>query len=147
LTGEWRLNRSIDDGSSMTGAATIAPRGAGQFDYREQGQFRLPDGRSLDAERRYIFDETESGFTVLFTEKPPRLFHRIALARIGPHLVGHGTHLCGDDHYASRYEFRADGSFVIAHRVSGPRKDYAMETRYVRTAARFEAIAMPASAA
>jgi len=115
----------------MTGTATFIPHSAGRLDYREQGQFRLPDGRTLDAERRYIFEETESGFTVFFAETPPRLFHRIELERIGQTLAGNGTHVCRDDHYASRYEFHAEGSFVIVHAVSG-RKAYAMETRYVR---------------
>lgn len=116
----------------MAGTATFTPYGARRLDYREQGRFRLPDGRTLDAERRYLFEETERGFAVFFAETPPRLFHRVALERIGPALVGATTHFCGDDRYDSRYEFHADGSFVIAHDVLGPRKAYAMETRYVR---------------
>jgi hypothetical protein len=132
LAGEWRLSRAIDDGSSMTGTATFTPDGDGRLDYREQGQFYLPDGRTLDAGRCYIFGETADGFAVFFAETPPRLFHRIALERLRPTLVGNGTHVCGNDSYASRYEFHADGSFVIAHNVSGPRKAYAMKTRYVR---------------
>jgi hypothetical protein len=132
LAGTWELRRSIDDGSSMTGTATFTPYSEDRLDYREQGRLRLPDGRALEAERRYIFATEDDGFMVFFVETPPRLFHRIALERVGPILVGSGTHLCGDDHYASRYEFNADGSFVIAHNVFGPRKAYAMETRYVR---------------
>ena len=135
LIGEWRFNRSIDDGSSMLGAATIAGQDKGRFDYRERGELTLAGRQSLDAERRYIFAEEIAGFAVLFAETPPRLFHRIALERVGPLLVGNGTHLCGDDRYDSRYEFYADGSFIIAHTVSGSRKAYAMETRYVRASA------------
>jgi len=116
----------------MTGMATFTPCDAKKSDYREQGRLHLFDGRTLDARRRYIFDETESGFAVFFAENPPRFFHRIALARIGPNFAGAATHFCADDRYDTRYEFRADGSFVIAHNVSGPRKAYAMETRYVR---------------
>jgi hypothetical protein len=116
----------------MTGAATITPHAAGQFDYRELGQLRLPDGRALDAERRYVFEEMDSGFAVFFAETPPRLFHRIALRTTGPSLVGAATHLCADDRYDSRYEFRAEGSFVVEHRVSGRRKRYTSVTRYTR---------------
>jgi uncharacterized protein DUF6314 len=133
LTGEWRLSRSIDDGSSMAGTAAFTPNGAGQFDYREQGHFRLPDGRMIDAERRYIFEETESGFAVFFAGTPRCLFHRIMLGEIRRTLVGTGTHLCGDDHYDSRYEFGSDCSFVVEHRVRGPRKRYVMVTWYART--------------
>jgi uncharacterized protein DUF6314 len=88
----------------------------------------------LDAERRYIFEETENVFAVLFAETPPRLFHPIALEWIGRTLVGNGTHLCGDDHYDSRYEFHTDGTFTIRHAVTGPRKHYAVTTRYSRVA-------------
>ena len=116
----------------MTGTAIVVPRSAGQFDYREQGQFHLPDGRALDAERRYVFHDIDGGFAVFFAETPLRLFHRIALREEGPYLVGAATHLCGGDRYDSRYEFRADGLFVVEHRVSGSRKRYISLTRYAR---------------
>lgn len=116
----------------MTGTATFTPRGAERFDYLEHGQFHLLDGRTLDAQRRYIFAERDGGFAVLFAEDPPRLFHNVALARSGPNLVGSATHRCADDSYDSRYEFRDDGSFIVEHRVRGPRKRYVMLTRYSR---------------
>ena len=132
LTGTWLLARSIDDGSSMAGTATFAACASGRLDYREQGRFRLPDGRTLHSERRYLFEETDDGFAVLFAETPPRLFHRITLERAGPSLAGAARHLCADDRYDSRYEFRLDGSFTIEHRVRGPRKHYTIRTRYRR---------------
>ena len=118
----------------MTGRAVITDKNDGQFGYREQGQLRLSDGRLIDAERCYIFAEDAAGFRVLFSESPPRLFHRIALSRVGPNLIGDGIHLCGDDRYDSRYEFRVDGSFIVRHGVVGPRKRYTIETRYCRQA-------------
>jgi len=132
LAGTWRLQRVIDNGASMTGTASFTDLGDGRFDYRERGQLRLADGQVIDAERRYVFEEHADGFSVWFAETPPRLFHRVALSRIGPSLAGEAAHFCGDDRYDTRYEFRADGSFLIAHSVAGPRKSYAMETSYVR---------------
>jgi Family of unknown function (DUF6314) len=126
------LHRSIDNGASMTGIALFTDLGGGWLDYRERGQLSLPGSQVVDAERRYVFEEDAHGFSVWFAETPPRLFHRVVLSRIGPSLAGEAAHLCGDDRYDSRYEFRANGSFIIAHTVSGPRKSYAMETRYVR---------------
>lgn len=117
----------------MSGTATFASCGAGRLDYREHGQFRLPDGRLLDAERRYLFEEIDGGFAVFFVETPPRLFHRIMLQRAGPNLVGGATHPCADDRYDSRYRFHLDGSFTIEHRVHGPRKRYTILTHYVRS--------------
>jgi hypothetical protein len=124
----------------MVGTATIALRGNRQFDYHEQGQLRLADSRTIEGERRYIFEggpfeEGLGGFAVLFAENPPRLFHRVALSREGPSLVGSGVHLCAEDRYESRYEFRCDGSFFVEHAVRGPRKRYVITTRYSRAAA------------
>ncbi len=119
----------------MLGKATIVERDDGAFDYREQGKLTLASGQTLDAARRYIFAEETAGFAVLFAENPPRLFHRVALEKAASGLAGIGRHLCGDDHYDSRYEFSLRGSFVIAHAVRGHRKAYAMETRYVRASA------------
>jgi len=134
LTGSWLLRRSIDNGASMSGTATIARQGTGGFAYHERGWLRLTDGQEIDAERRYLFEECDGGFSVFFAESPPRLFHRVVLDPIGSSLVGEGMHLCGDDRYDSRYRFDADGSFTIEHAVSGPRKRYTMETLYTRGA-------------
>ena len=134
LAGSWFLDRSIDNGSSMTGTAMFAHCGNGQVEYHEKGRLRLGDGRILDAERLYLFEEDDCGFAVLFAEHPPRLFHRIVLCAIGPSLVGSAEHLCGEDRYDSRYEFRPDGSFVVQHAVRGPRKRYEITTCYWRDA-------------
>jgi len=130
LAGVWLLRRSIDNGVSMIGTATIAPRGDGQSDYHECGRLILANGQVIEGERRYIFEGCSDGFAVLFAESPPRPFHRIGLSQIGASLVGSGVHLCGEDRYDSRYEFRADDTFVVAHEVRGPHKRYTIETHY-----------------
>jgi hypothetical protein len=116
----------------MTGKAVFIGRGGGRFDYAEHGELTLADGHRLDAERRYLFEEAADGFTVWFPEAPPRLFHRIVLRSTGQILVGIGRHLCGDGRYDSRYAFHVDDSFSLQHAVAGPRKAYAIETRYRR---------------
>jgi hypothetical protein len=145
LAGSWAQRRSIDNGVSMVGKATILGRVDGRFDYVEHGRLMLADGRILDAERRYLFEQTDDGFAVRFAESPPRLFHRVALHRLGTSLAGVGTHACGDDRYDTYYEFRDDGSFLVTHAARGPRKRYVMKTRHTRLAA--EAVAMPLSPA
>jgi hypothetical protein len=44
------------------------------------------------------------------------------------------SHACAPDAYRVRYDFRAWPRWEAAWRVSGPRKDYAMVTRYSRAA-------------
>lgn len=140
LNGAWLLHRQIDDGSLMAGAARFNQRGNGWLDYQEWGRLRLVDGRTLGTERAYIFEETEGGFAVFFTQAPPRLFHRVTLEANGRNLVGDATHHCAADRYDSHYEFRANGSFTVEHRVCGPRKRYTSVTRYARP--RFGAVVM-----
>jgi len=147
LVGSWSLVRTADNGVSMTGIATVARRGADAFDYHEGGALVLPGGQILAAERRYLFAATENGFAVFFAETPRRLFHRVAVIPVGANLIGDATHLCGDDRYDSRYEFRAVGEFLIAHRVRGPRKRYDMVTRYSRPLRRWQSGARPRSMA
>jgi hypothetical protein len=116
----------------MVGTATFLGCIDGRFGYAERGRVTLADGRILDAERHYLFEQTGDGFAVWFAEPLPRLFHGVVLCRLGTSLVGGSTHPCGDDRYDTRYEFRADGSFLVTHAVHGPRKRYVMETRYAR---------------
>jgi hypothetical protein len=116
----------------MVGTAMFTGWGGGRFEYAAQGELTLANGCRLDVERRYLFEEAIDGFTVWFPGAPPRLFHRIALCRIGQELIGGRLHLCGDDRYDSRYAFRADGRFSVHHAVAGLHKGYAIETHYVR---------------
>ena len=134
LVGPWRLHKAFDNGASMVGAATILSRGDGGFDFCEQGRLRLASGQVLDAERRYVFEEQDRGFLVLFMETPLRLFHRVILNRIGSTLVGHAIHHCGADRYDSRYTFCGNGCFTIEHTARGPRKSYVSRSHYAREA-------------
>jgi hypothetical protein len=132
LTGSWVFGRSIDNGAAMSGTAMIAVRSARQFEYHEKGQLRLADGREIEGERRYLFERCDGGFNVLFAERPPRLFHRVALIPTGSSLTGEAAHLCGEDRYESRFRFDVDDSFTIEHAVTGPRKRYRIKTLYTR---------------
>jgi hypothetical protein len=133
LPGAWSFNRVIEGQGSMQGIATFTPLGAVSLAYRERGRLKLLDGTELEAEREYVFRESDRGFNVFFKETPLRLFHAIELvASDGGALIGSAGHLCNLDHYQSTYSFSADDGFVIRHVVSGPRKDYTMITTYRR---------------
>jgi hypothetical protein len=137
MAGRWSLQRAVEgkhsSQGSMQGVATFRRLENGLMAYREQGRLRLPGGETFDAFRDYFYDRLSAGFAVFFAETPPRLFHEIRLrAEATGALVGAAEHLCGQDHYATRYTFRPDGGFVVHHDVRGPRKDYAMTTLYVQ---------------
>lgn len=132
LEGRWRLDRSIAGQATMQGQAAFGRVGADRLHYREQGRVVLASGQAFDGHRDYLFERGEDGFSVLFAEEPPRLFHRIVLARTADAIEGAAGHLCAADQYDSRYRFLEDGAFVIEHRVRGPRKDYLSRTVFTR---------------
>ena len=133
LAGRWEIDREIEPGGSLEGLAVFEPERDGGLDYREQGELRLSSGFTAAAARRYLYRARPAGFSVLFAERPPRLFHEVVLAadRQGQ-LRGRARHLCGADLYLTSYLFLPDGRFVIRHRVRGPRKAYRMTTWYRR---------------
>lgn len=132
LTGSWSLERRISGGVIMGGTALFATGEADGLLYRETVRVKLPDGGELDGERRYIFKEAVGGFDVLFCETPLRLFHHVEPARLEDRLRGGAIHYCGADTYESIYDFIDDGTFTVRHLVSGPKKDYLIETQYRR---------------
>ena len=133
LIGSWSFNRLIEGQATMQGIATFTPLDERRLAYREQGHLKLLNGAELEAEREYIFSNSDGGFEVFFKENPRRLFHEISLsASVGGALSGSAGHLCNLDNYQSSYTFLADGRFVVRHVVSGPRKDYTMTTTYTR---------------
>jgi hypothetical protein len=133
LEGLWTLARTIVDQATMQGQAEFRRDGAGRLAYRETGRVQLlASGQSFEGHRDYLFERSPDGFSVFFAETPPRLFHRIALAPDGDALAGSAGHLCVADQYDSRYRFRADGTFEVAHTVAGPRKDYLSRTVFTR---------------
>lgn len=133
LIGSWSFSRVIENQATMQGIATFTPLGAGRLAYCEQGNLKLANGTEVQAEREYVFGNSDGGFKVYFKEDPPRLFHEIALfASDRGELSGRAGHLCGHDDYQSAYTFLPDGTFVVRHMVSGPRKDYTMTTTYMR---------------
>ncbi len=134
LAGRWEIARRIEPGGVLEGLAVFAPDGAGGLAYREAGALRLASGVTVAAERRYLYRAREDGFAVFFAERPPRLFHAVALsAERRGWLRGRARHLCAEDLYLSGYAFLPDGRFVLRHRVRGPRKAYRMTTWYRRS--------------
>jgi uncharacterized protein DUF6314 len=132
LQGDWTLIRQVDGRALMKGLATFTANHDGCLTYHERGRIHLADGQTLEAERRYLYRASPTGFAVFFFEEPCRLFHDVRLERANGGLMSEASHRCKDDLYLSRYAFLADGTFFIRHAVSGPRKNYTLETSYDR---------------
>lgn len=132
LEGAWTFERTIAGMAEASGTARFTRQGTDKYAYRESAQVKLANGRELQASREYFYRRHAAGFDVWFAEEPPRLFHLVRLTRDANGLRANASHLCGLDHYRSRYAFLDDGSFVVEHRVEGPAKDYLIATLYRR---------------
>ncbi len=130
----WRVERTIEDvragrGGRFSGTARFeaVPEGLA---YREEGMLTLEGAAPMQAERRYLWRDGGSGtIEVLFADG--RFFHRFDAEDGAPA----SAHDCAPDLYRVRYDFRGWPRWLAEWRVTGPRKDYAMVTTYVREGA------------
>ena len=91
--------------------------------YYEKGEVTAPNGSVMPAERRYFWQQPQTGlFEVLFDDE--RYFHSFSATN------PNAEHLCGDDNYVVRYDFTAWPVWRSTWQVIGPRKDYTMVSEY-----------------
>ena len=134
FAGAWALDRVIEDArlgrtGRFTGRASFTPAPGG-FAYREEGRLALGDGPAMTATRDYLWRDGGAGvIEVLFADG--RFFHRFLPDETAPGDV----HACDPDTYRVRYDFSRWPRWEAVWRVAGPRKDYAMHSRYRRAAA------------
>lgn len=121
--GPWWLSREIlqADGTRgrFEGRAEWQAAGADAL-YVEEGELVLPHG-SFRAERRYRWD---ADLNVFFEDG--RYFHTVPVAG------GATGHWCDPDRYDVTYDFSRWPDWSSRWQVRGPRKDYAMFSRYGR---------------
>ena len=129
--GRWRIEREIEDVAAgrtgrFVGEAVFAAV-AGGLDYAETGTLAFDGAAPMAACRRYLWRDAGSG-TVEVCFEDGRFFHRIDLEAPLPAAA----HACAPDLYRVRYDFGDWPRWRAEWRVSGPRKDYAMVSRYAR---------------
>ncbi|QBF32711.1 hypothetical protein CFI11_16030 [Thalassococcus sp. S3] len=124
--GGWTLSRRIDDRQA---GHVISAEGRAELVegvWTEHVTMHLPDQAPITGYRRYLWRAEEAGISVFFDDA--RAFHRIALGA----AESVDRHLCDPDIYDVHYAFEDWPSWRAIWTVQGPRKDYIMETRYIR---------------
>jgi hypothetical protein len=156
MQGIWSLYRKIatrntTPGGVLTGTAHFHPRTptdptyAAEYLYIEEGVFKMDNGFSFPATRRYIYryNEVTDKITAWFADEDGEStgaffntweFYLPADEHHGWMAKGH--HWCDPDTYKSGCEFRFRGAnlqtFGITYEVAGPKKDYSHESWYER---------------
>ena len=131
FAGHWQIDRIITDRlggqeGRFDGTAIVSLLGPDRLDYVETGQLQIGSGPVMAATRQYRWSFQAGMVQVAFDDGRP--FHSFA-----PGVSGAGTdHLCGRDLYRVTYGFSDWPVWTAVWQVSGPRKDYALESRYWR---------------
>lgn len=131
LRGRWRLSRAVEDRlAGLNGrfdgvAAFLTTAEPNVLAYHETGTLSFGPFAHAAAERRYrwIFRASDRA-SVQFEDG--RFFHRVQ--PVGG--IAEARHECGRDVYEGRYVFEAQDRWHLRWQVSGPRKDYTMDSTY-----------------
>lgn len=129
FAGDWVIRRDIEDlrageTGALAGTARFTPAPGG-LAYLEEGALTLANRPPVAASRSYFWRQGGAGvIEVLFADG--RLFHSFDAEDTAPAAV----HDCPPDRYRVRYDFRSWPRWTAEWRVRGPRKDYAMVTRF-----------------
>ena len=125
--GRWRLDRQIKDalGADATFSGTaLFRRDDDGLVLHEAGRLELKGQGAFEAERRYLWRQDGGAIAVLFEDG--RMFH--SFDPVGG--VVDADHWCDPDTYKVRYDFTRWPVWQAAWRVTGPRKDYVMQSVY-----------------
>jgi len=134
LGGAWHLERDLEDRRAATrgrlaGRAVFAPEGAvpgAALRYREAGELAFAGHRGAFY-RVYLYRFPRPGRAeVAFDDGRP--FHDLDLTRGAWAAV----HRCGDDLYEGRFAATGADAWRAVWRVTGPRKDLVLTSRYRR---------------
>jgi len=134
LEGEWAFSREVPGYASVRGEARIASAGEDVARYEETALVSLAAGGTLRATQCYIHQRLPlpaNGIEVRFCETGD-LFERLEFRLLADGaLEARARYVCASDVYESIFVVRRDRLYV-EHKVSGPRKDYRVETVYRR---------------
>jgi hypothetical protein len=134
--GCWRIDRVISAFGEITGQATFQLNSQNDkiLNYKEAVTLPSPsNNQKPNAFREYEYVMTDTGFDIFFSDGATKgelfLSFEFIYASI---LTSH--HLCIKDHYDARFEFVSDDEFELDFTVNGPKKDYSIQTRFIRLA-------------
>jgi hypothetical protein len=128
LAGVWRIDRQLTDlrlrqTGGLTGTVRFEPDGDG-LRHVETGILRL-GAYEGEAEQIYLYRFPAPGRAAVF-RRDGSFFHDLDLTAGRAEV----EHLCGADTYRARFAVRGPDRWEVEWRVTGPRKDQVIRTRY-----------------
>lgn len=136
LLGVWHLKRRVQTAHTsynFSGQANFANRADG-LHYQESCQ-TLHRQQNLQSYQSYYYcletDASQTPTIVMYfcqNQQKTTRFQQLDFKQQGAVASANATHQCLADHYASYYEMQHATHYYNRHRVTGPRKDYVVET-------------------
>lgn len=131
MKGTWHVERTVSDGKQFQGLAQIRPTDVrGVYGYHEEGSF-IYDETAHEAYRDYLYKVKGDTLTILFADPHRKNQPYVSLTFSGS-LIANDTYLCGDDIYGHIFEIISGNEFHTETVVSGPHKDYRLNSIYRR---------------
>lgn len=126
LSGGWRLTRRIEDfrtgqTGTLEGTSLWRPDDDG-LRQEEAGLLTLGSAPPMQATRVYLWRQDGADLAVFFEDGRP--FHRLSVQGLTD------RHLCDPDTYDVTYEFGSWPDWTQEWRVTGPRKDARIFSRF-----------------
>lgn len=139
LAGNWVLDRKISCGIQMIGTASFQPlaKPYACYHYQEKGTIKLPSNKSYTAYNAYGYSHTESQIMIHFwdtqRDQLGSVLHCLNFS-LGNHGLMASKHIyyCGSDCYELNYTFIGESELKIEYQVSGPKKNYLIDTSLSR---------------
>lgn len=125
LQGVWSLSRTVHGHGKMHGTATFIKKSPCTLFYTETGLLKLHDGPAFESYRNYIYELKNEKITAFFEDG--RFFHEL---EFDTGVDARGHHECGLDLYRASYRFNGPRSFELQWAVTGPKKDYIIQTNF-----------------
>ncbi|KAI9903748.1 hypothetical protein N3K66_000277 [Trichothecium roseum] len=149
-TAHFHLRSKTSDGlrcaAEETSTTTAADEQGLEYLYVEEGEFQTSTGFGFKATRRYVwrYDDDREVLSVWFTKPEDQaradyLFHEVEFEQPPDRRNGWDAkagHLCIDDFYDVKYNFRFEAvnleTWTVGYTVKGPKKDYTIHGCYRR---------------
>lgn len=137
LAGSWQLQRQIYPQGKMTGFGIFLSKKTDELYYREEGVYAAPNNQQFQTHREYLYVYAEEAISVYFVEagKRSNLFYTLNFYQpLEKNILYQAiaSHLCVQDIYQATYDFFDKDQFTLKFDISGPTKNYKIETIFSR---------------
>lgn len=135
LQGSWKIHRAIPGHGIVNGIANFTGGTVNQLFYKEGGTFIQEQGKQFNIQQEYLYTYYKKQISVYFCEgsqKNQLFYHLNKLTRCNDKLHLSASYLCNLDLYQLAYDFAHQNEFNLRYVVTGPKKNYTINTLYHR---------------